>query len=148
VEFLSMLTTWKVFQEIHVKGLFVGHTHEDINMHYNYLSKQLKTMNAFVLANLMKTFIESQLIYLYQIWSRRLMISNIPLNVTMRSLWDWRKCFFSCSLWTTMKDIFFNTRNVYLIQSGCCETSRFACGRMMVAFTHSFLKTNHPLAPN
>lgn len=74
MEFLSMLTTWKVFQEIHVEVMFIGHTHEDINGYYNYLSKQLETMNKFVLANLVKTFMESQLIYLYQIWSRRLMI--------------------------------------------------------------------------
>jgi len=58
--FLSLLTARKVFQEIQVGFLLVGHTHEDIDGYFSYLSKQLKTTNTFVLSDLMKTFMESQ----------------------------------------------------------------------------------------
>lgn len=57
--FMSMLTIQKVFQETHVKFLHVGHTHEDVDRYFSYLSNQLKTMSMFVFAYLMKTFIES-----------------------------------------------------------------------------------------
>ena len=37
------LMTWKIFQGINVEFLLVGHTHEDIEGYFNYLSEQLKT---------------------------------------------------------------------------------------------------------
>ena len=58
--FLSMLMTSKVFQKIQVGFLLVGHTHENIDKYFNYLSKQLETTNTYVHTNLIKTFMEPQ----------------------------------------------------------------------------------------
>ena len=52
--FLSLLTVRGVFEEIQAGFLSVGHTHEDIDAYFNYLSKALKNKNKFVLADLMK----------------------------------------------------------------------------------------------
>ena len=38
----------------------VGHTHEDIDAYFSHLSRNLKNQNLFVVANLMKAFMESQ----------------------------------------------------------------------------------------
>jgi len=40
--------------------LVVGHTHEDIDKNFKYLSKKLKEYNNYVMLNLMKTFMLSQ----------------------------------------------------------------------------------------
>ena len=40
--------------------LVVGHTHEDIDAHFSYLAKLLRMKNTYVLADLMKAFIDSQ----------------------------------------------------------------------------------------
>ena len=40
--------------------LVVGHTHEDIDAHFSSLSKLLKMKNIYVLADLMKAFMDSQ----------------------------------------------------------------------------------------
>ena len=58
--FLSLLTTRGVFKEIQVGFLLVGYTHKDIDAYFNHLSKALKSRNTFVVADLMKAFIESQ----------------------------------------------------------------------------------------
>ena len=58
--FLSLLTTRGVFKEIQVGFLLVGHTHEDIDAYFSHLSKALKSKNTFVVADLMKAFMESQ----------------------------------------------------------------------------------------
>ena len=39
--------------------LIVGHTHEDIDAHFSYLLKLLKMKNTYVLADLMKAFMDS-----------------------------------------------------------------------------------------
>ena len=58
--FCSLLTARRVFKEVIVGFLIVGHTHEDIDAHFSYLSKLLKMKNTYVLADLMKAFIDSQ----------------------------------------------------------------------------------------
>jgi hypothetical protein len=58
--FLSLLTARKVFVEIQVGFLMVGHTHEDIDGYFSYVSNVLRRSNTFVLADLMKHFMESQ----------------------------------------------------------------------------------------
>ena len=58
--FLSMLTHHGVFKEIQVGFLLVGHTHEDIDAYFSHLSRNLKNQNFFVVANLMKVFLELQ----------------------------------------------------------------------------------------
>ena len=58
--FWSLLTAKRVFKEVTVGFLIVGHTHEDIDAHFSYLSKLLKMKNTYVLANLMKAFVDSQ----------------------------------------------------------------------------------------
>ena len=58
--FLSLLTAKGVFKEIQVGFLLVGHTHEDIDAYFSHLSKALKNTNTFVLADLMKAFMQSQ----------------------------------------------------------------------------------------
>ena len=58
--FCSLLTAKSVFKEVTVRFLIVGHTHEDIDVHFSYLSKLLKMKNTYVLADLMKAFMDSQ----------------------------------------------------------------------------------------
>ena len=58
--FLSMLTHHVMFKEIQVGFLLVGHTHEDIDAYFSQLSRNLKNQNLFVIADLMKAFMESQ----------------------------------------------------------------------------------------
>ena len=60
IAYLSLLTAKKVFKEIQVGFLMVGHTHEDIDAYFNYLSKKLKNANTLVLPDLMKEFMISQ----------------------------------------------------------------------------------------
>ncbi len=40
--FLSLLTTWEVFNEVQLGFVVVGHTHEDIDGSFEYLSKKFK----------------------------------------------------------------------------------------------------------
>ena len=58
--FYSLLTAKRIFKEVTVGFLIVGHTHEDIDAHFSYLSKLLKMKNTYILANLMKAFMDSQ----------------------------------------------------------------------------------------
>jgi hypothetical protein len=58
--FLSLLTTREVFEEIQLGFFVVGHTHEDIDRSFGYLSKKLKEENNYVMAYLMKAFMFSQ----------------------------------------------------------------------------------------
>jgi len=58
--FCSLLTARHIFKEVTVGFLIVGHTHEDIDAHFSYLSKLIKTKNTYVLADLMKAFMDSQ----------------------------------------------------------------------------------------
>ena len=58
--FMSMLTHGGVFKEIQVGFLLVGHTHEDIDAYFSHFSKTLKNRNIVVVADLMKSFMESQ----------------------------------------------------------------------------------------
>ena len=58
--FCSLLTARRIFKEVTVGFLIVGHTHEDIDAHFSYLSKLLKMKNTYVLADLMKAFMDSQ----------------------------------------------------------------------------------------
>ena len=60
IAFCSLLTTRRVFKEVTLGFLIFGHTHEDIDVHFSYLSKLLKMKNTYVLADLMKTFMDSQ----------------------------------------------------------------------------------------
>jgi hypothetical protein len=45
--FLSLLITKGVFEEVKLGFLVVGHTHEDIDRCFGYLSKKLKVQNNF-----------------------------------------------------------------------------------------------------
>ena len=58
--FCSLLTARRVFKEVTVGFLIVGHTHKDIDAHFSYFSKLLKMKNTYDLANLMKAFMDSQ----------------------------------------------------------------------------------------
>ena len=57
--YLSILQARGVFKEIQVGFLLVDHTYEDIDAYFSHLSKALKSKNTFVLANLMKAFMQS-----------------------------------------------------------------------------------------
>jgi len=59
-DFLSLLTTKEVFEEVQLGFHVVGHTHEDIDGKFGYLSKKLKLQNNYVLVDLMKTFMVSR----------------------------------------------------------------------------------------
>jgi hypothetical protein len=56
---LSLLIAKEVFEEVSLGFLVVGHTHEEIDGNFGYLSKKLKEQNNYVLAYLMKTFMVS-----------------------------------------------------------------------------------------
>ncbi len=59
--FLSLLTTRDVFDEMKFMGfLVIGHTHEDIDGCFGYLSKKLRKQNNYILADLMRAFMVSQ----------------------------------------------------------------------------------------
>ena len=58
--FYSLLITKRVFKEVTIGFLIVGHIHEDIDVHFSYLSKLLKMKNTYVLADLMKAFMDFQ----------------------------------------------------------------------------------------
>ncbi len=48
-----------MFEEVKLGFLVVGHTHEDTDGCFGYLSKKLKKQNNYTLANLMKAFMVS-----------------------------------------------------------------------------------------
>ena len=55
-----LLTARCIFKEVTVGFLVVGHIHEDIDTYFSYLLKLLKRKNTYVLADLMKAFMDSQ----------------------------------------------------------------------------------------
>ena len=78
----SLLTARRIFKEVTVGFLVVGHTHEDIDAHFSYLSKLLKRRNTYVLADLMKAFMDSQkTVAFIRKLSRRLRTSRSMLRV-------------------------------------------------------------------
>jgi hypothetical protein len=58
--FLSLLIAHKVFEEVELGFLVVGHIHEDINKSFGNLLKILRKPNNYVITNFMKTFMFSQ----------------------------------------------------------------------------------------
>jgi CO dehydrogenase nickel-insertion accessory protein CooC1 len=58
--FLSLLMAKEMFEEVKLGFLVVGHTHENIDGCFGYLSKKLKKQNNYILANLMKAFMVLQ----------------------------------------------------------------------------------------
>ena len=58
--FCSLLTAKEIFKEVQVAFLVVGHTHEDIDAYFSYLSKKIKGQNIYTLTDLMKSFMDSQ----------------------------------------------------------------------------------------
>jgi hypothetical protein len=58
--FLSLLMARDVFEEVKLGIIVVGHTHEDIDGCFGYLSKTLKEENNYILADLMRIFMISQ----------------------------------------------------------------------------------------
>jgi len=57
--FLSFLTARDVFKEVQLGFLVVGHTHEDIDGCFGYLSKKLREQSNYCLADFMKMFVVS-----------------------------------------------------------------------------------------
>jgi hypothetical protein len=57
--FLSLLIVRDVFEEVKLGILVVGHTHEDIDGSFGYLSKKLREENNYNLTNLMRAFMFS-----------------------------------------------------------------------------------------
>jgi hypothetical protein len=59
--FLSLLTTKDVFDKVKLmRFLIIGHTHEDIDGCFGYLSKKLRKQNNYILIDLMRAFMVSQ----------------------------------------------------------------------------------------
>jgi hypothetical protein len=58
--FLSLLMAREVFEEFKPGFLLVGHTHEDINECFGYLSKKLRKQNNYISVDLMKAFMVLQ----------------------------------------------------------------------------------------
>jgi hypothetical protein len=57
--FISLLMVRDVFEEVKVGFIVVGHTHEDINGCFGYLSKKLKDKNNNILVDFMRAFMIS-----------------------------------------------------------------------------------------
>jgi hypothetical protein len=57
--FLSLLIVRDVLEEMKLGFLVGGHTHENIDGCFGYLSKKLREKNNYVLANFMKVFMVS-----------------------------------------------------------------------------------------
>jgi hypothetical protein len=49
-----------MFKEVKLGFLIIGHTHEDIDGCFGYLSNKLKEENNYILTNFMKAFMISQ----------------------------------------------------------------------------------------
>ena len=58
--FCLLLIPQRIFKKVTLWFLIVGHTHEDIDAYFSYLSKLLKMKNTYILADLMKAFMDSQ----------------------------------------------------------------------------------------
>jgi hypothetical protein len=58
--FLSLLMARDVFEEVKLGFLVVGHTHEDIDGCFGYLSKKLRDENNHIFTNFMRDFMISQ----------------------------------------------------------------------------------------
>lgn len=58
--FCLLLTTRRIFKEVTIGLLIVGHTDKDIDAHFSYLSKLIKKKKTYVFADLMKPFMDSQ----------------------------------------------------------------------------------------
>ncbi len=58
--FLSLLIACEVFEEVQSRFLIVGHTHEDIDGSFGYLSKNLRKQNNYVMVDLLKAFMFSR----------------------------------------------------------------------------------------
>jgi CO dehydrogenase nickel-insertion accessory protein CooC1 len=58
--FLSLLMVRDVLEEVKLGLIVAGHTHEDIDGCFCYLSKKLREENNYILANLMRAFMISQ----------------------------------------------------------------------------------------
>ncbi len=58
--FLSLLIAKEFSEKVQLGFLVVGHTHEDIDGSFGYLSKKLKDQNNYVMVDLMKAFMLSQ----------------------------------------------------------------------------------------
>jgi hypothetical protein len=63
--FFSLLNSRRIFKEVMVGFLNVGHIHEVMDAHFNYLLKLLKMRNTYVLVDLMKAFMDSHKIVLF-----------------------------------------------------------------------------------
>jgi len=57
--FLSLLMERDVFEEVKLGFLVIGHTHEDIDGCFGYLSKKLREENNYILIDLMRAFMIS-----------------------------------------------------------------------------------------
>jgi hypothetical protein len=57
--FYSLLIAKQIFIEFVVGFLIFRHTHKDIGAHFNYFSKLLKMKNTYILANLIKAFMNT-----------------------------------------------------------------------------------------
>jgi hypothetical protein len=58
--FLSLLTVREMFEEVKFGFVVIGHTREDINSYFRYLSNFLKKQNNYILVDWMKAFMVSQ----------------------------------------------------------------------------------------
>jgi hypothetical protein len=58
--FLLLLIAREVFELVRLGFIMVGHTHEDIDGCFGYLSKKLRKQSNYILADLMKVLMVSQ----------------------------------------------------------------------------------------
>ncbi len=75
--FLSLLTTLEVFKEVQFESLVIGHTYENIDGSFGYLSKKLREQNNYVMEDLMKTFIFPKIIHSFCNSFKKSLITNL-----------------------------------------------------------------------
>jgi hypothetical protein len=75
--FLFLLTTQETFEEVQLGFLVVGHTHEDIDKSFGYLSKNFRKKNNYVMADLIKNSCFPKIVHSFRNSFKKSLISNL-----------------------------------------------------------------------
>ena len=145
--FLFLLTARGVFEEIQAGFLLVDHTHEDIDAYFSHLLKALKSKNMFVLADLMKAFMQSQDLSSCRSSFKRLRTSSLSFMaikvVVQCILLGLERCTSSSSMWTMTIGRLCGIRNQPLMRNGNPSIDPpFDCGLQTGTATQKFLRAH------
>ena len=114
----------------------VEHIHKDIDAYFSHLSRNLKNHNFFVVANLMKVFMESQELsfkheFIQEVANFKSFVKEYIRN-DLAKLIGLKTCMSSSSTWMTKDGHSCTTKNQRLICIGCHIINQmFVFGRHM-----------------